>query len=111
MFWFLGFFLFAFFERLLHLDIKALLSYYQQGCSAPCVLLHIQSPQALPAFLVDANVSSHTELLLPHSPHPFSVLPLRSVLLFVPVLSLVFLHLILFSSILFQVLFHPNPLF
>lgn len=86
----------------------------RRGChitsrAAAVLVCSSTSPQALLASQAGANTSPHTEFLLPHSPCPFSALRTCSVLLFMPVLSFIFLQLTLFSSILLQVLFHPNP--
>lgn len=84
------------------------------GChiTSRAAVVHVCSSTSLQTQLfshVDANVSPHTEFFLPCSPHPFLALPTCSVLLFMPVLSFMFLQLTLFSSMLFQVLFHPKP--
>lgn len=98
----------VFLERLLHLGIEAL-SYYQQVCYVPH---YCAPPHPLPASLVNADVSPCTEYLLAHSLCPFSLSSLLVlVFLFMLVLSFIFLHLILFPSVLFQVHFHPNTFF
>lgn len=69
-------------------------------------------PHPLPASRVNADVSLHTEFLLAHSLCPFSLTSLLVLVFpFMLVLSFIFLHLILFPSVIFQVHFHPNTFF